>query len=359
MEDTAGLSHQLTFKRNAHIAYFLRCLRALPTQAQGHDSNRITIAFFCISGLDLLDALRDKTTEEQRAGWIEWIWSLQAPSGGFRGSTFMDTPNTSTSPAHLPSTYTALLTLAILRAPLDRLNIPGLTAFLRLCQAPDGSFSPLPGTEVYPAQGFQSDVRMVYCASVISDIIKDFRGIGVGATKGFIDRCRTWEGTYASKPGIVEAQGGTTYCSVATLSILDQLPSRASSDETLRWLVSRQIGGFQGRPGKLEDVCYSFWVGGAISILGHADLVNRDADRSFLLSAQYPLGGFGKEPEDYPDPFHSYLAIAALALTHGDASAGDAESSASDLKLRSLRVRWNVSDETATWLEEEITRIKR
>jgi geranylgeranyl transferase type-1 subunit beta len=36
--------------------------------------------------------------------------------------------------------------------------------------------------------------------------------------------------------------------------------------ETVRWLTQRQIGGFQGRPGKLEDVCYSFWIGGALSV---------------------------------------------------------------------------------------------
>ena len=83
---------QKTFKRNGHINYFLRCLRALPTQAQDNDSNRsvtsvsdiweltgrMTIAFFCLSGLDMLGALDDMTTIEQREGWIEWIWKLQS-----------------------------------------------------------------------------------------------------------------------------------------------------------------------------------------------------------------------------------------------------------------------------------------
>lgn len=39
---------------------------------------RITIAFFCISGLDLLGTLEDETTPEERAGWVEWIWRLQS-----------------------------------------------------------------------------------------------------------------------------------------------------------------------------------------------------------------------------------------------------------------------------------------
>ncbi|WVQ93900.1 hypothetical protein IAU59_000978 [Kwoniella sp. CBS 9459] len=349
MEDYA---RQQTFKRNGHINYFLRCLRALPTAAQSSDSNRITAAFFCISALDLLGVMEEKTTAEQRAGWIDWIWSLQAPTGGFRGSPFMTTSNDSTSPAHIPSTYTALLTLAILRAPLDRLNLPGLTSFLRTCQAKDGSFLPTPGDDkVYPNEGFQSDVRMVYCASVISHIIRDFSGIDVDATELFLNRCKTWEGGYASRPGVIEAQGGTTYCSLATLSILDRPQSSATEAETLRWLLARQVGGFQGRPGKLEDVCYSFWCGGAIAILGQGAIMNKEADRSFLLSAQFPIGGFGKEPEDYPDPFHSYLALAALSLTH---SANDDVG----LGLKALDVRWNVSVETADWLRAEIARIK-
>lgn len=40
MDDRDPPSSQKTFKRNGHINYFLRCLRALPTQAQDNDSNR-------------------------------------------------------------------------------------------------------------------------------------------------------------------------------------------------------------------------------------------------------------------------------------------------------------------------------
>ncbi|OXC71124.1 hypothetical protein AYX13_00542 [Cryptococcus neoformans] len=352
--------HQATFKRNAHVNYFVRCLTALPTAAEGHDSNRVTIAYFCLCALDVLDALREKTTEKQRAEWAEWIWSLQVPSGGFKGSTYMDTPNPTTSPPHLPSTYTALLCLALLRAPLDRLNIPGLLYFLNSCQAEDGSFSPLPA-EPYLLEGFQSDARMAYIASVISHIIQDSSGMNLSKLKEWIRKCRTWEGGYASRPGVIEAQGGTTYCSLTALSFMsdfDNSPSPLNDQifqtDTLRWLVSRQLGGFQGRPGKLEDVCYSFWCGGTLSVLGRDDLIDHDANKAFLLSAQSPLGGFGKEPEDYPDPYHSYLALAALSLSL-NCSGEDKEN---NFGLKTLDVRWNVSAETAEWLQREITRVK-
>lgn len=45
------------------------------------------------------------------------------------------------------------------------------------------------------------------------------------------------------------------------------------TDNTIRWLVNRQIGiddndygGFNGRVNKLADTCYSFWVGGALDV---------------------------------------------------------------------------------------------
>jgi hypothetical protein len=69
---------QLTFKRNAHISYFKRCLTLLPSSAEGHDGNRITIAYFCLSALDLLGALESSLTGNDRAQWIRWVWALQA-----------------------------------------------------------------------------------------------------------------------------------------------------------------------------------------------------------------------------------------------------------------------------------------
>lgn len=63
--------------------------------------------------------------------------------------------------------------------------------------------------------------------------------------------------------------------------MLDALHTE-NTDDTVRWLVSRQInsdnrdhGGFNGRVNKLADTCYSFWVGGALDVfhpyIRHAD----------------------------------------------------------------------------------------
>ncbi|RXK36681.1 hypothetical protein M231_06068 [Tremella mesenterica] len=356
MEQEHVPAKQKTFKKNAHIAYFTRCLKALPSQAEGQDGNRITIAFFCLSALDLLGQLHT-FSEEQRKGWIEWIWRLQSSSGGFRGSTCMDIPDEN-QPGHLPSTYTALMCLGILRAPLDRLDVVALGKFLRSCQAADGSFSPTPIHDDSPLTSrFENDLRMTYCASVIQYLINV--NIDISSAQRLIHRCRTWEGGYASKPGVIESQeGGTTYCAIASLSLFSsnsesidiegvyEEMKMVEQEATLRWALQRQIGGFQGRPGKLEDVCYSFWIGATIHILGHPQLIDSLSDLSFLLSAQSPLGGFGKDPEAYPDPYHSYLALAAISLSHPD------------LGLLSLDPRLNVSNDTADYLMKEMKRIR-
>ena len=111
-------------------------------------------------------------------------------------------------PGHLPSTYTALLILGILRAPreewIEKLDINGLDIFLDTCADANGSwvdiqyernqeanspgvsrFSPIPLKSPDPgssplaetcyAPPFQSDVRMAYCASVLNDMIMRVR----------------------------------------------------------------------------------------------------------------------------------------------------------------------------------------
>ena len=66
--------------------------------------------------------------------------------------------------------------------------------------------------------------------------------------------------------------GGSTYCCVASLSLLGALQMEDTED-TIRWLAGLQIrsetsshGAFSGRVNKPADTCYSFWVGGALDV---------------------------------------------------------------------------------------------
>ena len=73
----------------------------------------------------------------------------------------------------------------------------------------------------------------------------------------------------------------------AALAILDRLDE--IDQETLGWwLAERQLpnGGLNGRPEKLEDVCYSFWVLSAMAILKKIPWIDADKLIAFILSAQ-------------------------------------------------------------------------
>lgn len=74
---------------------------------------------------------------------------------------------------------------------------------------------------------------------------------------------------------------------VATLAILDRL-DEVDTDMLAWWLAERQLpnGGLNGRPEKLEDVCYSFWVLSSLSILNKLDWIDAEKLTSFILSAQ-------------------------------------------------------------------------
>lgn len=134
---------------------------------------------------------------------------------------------------------------------------------------------------------------------------------------------KTYEGGFGQTPG-QEAQGGTTYCSVAALNLVaDVFGETMAPDEregTIRWLIQRQTGGFQGRTEKEQDACYSFWCGAALQvitrgvstvlmnadpssekqILGASDLVDADANAEFIGRCQFKFGGIAKMPGERP-----------------------------------------------------------
>jgi len=73
-----------TMNKRVHAKYFSRFLNLLPPRLACHDSTRATIAFFAVSGLDVLDCL-DLLTDEAKQNIINWIYRLQvAPKDGER-----------------------------------------------------------------------------------------------------------------------------------------------------------------------------------------------------------------------------------------------------------------------------------
>lgn len=97
---------------------------------------------------------------------------------------------------------------------------------------------------------------------------------------------------------------------------MDAVFSGDKRESLLRWLLQRQETGFNGRPNKLVDTCYSFWVGGALSLLDAYHLVDETSLLEFLhQTEQAGFGGFAKHPDSQPDPLHAYMALAGLCFT--------------------------------------------
>lgn len=82
-----------------------------------------------------------------------------------------------------------------------------------------------------------------------------------------------------------------------------------------RWLLYRQEDGFNGRPNKPVDTCYTFWIGASLKMLGAYHLVDSEKLKSFVLATQDNIrGGLAKWVTHFPDPLHTYLGLAGLSL---------------------------------------------
>lgn len=270
----AHSSAVLSFDKARHVKYWLRCLRThLPTLYQSNDSSRMTLAFFIVSALDLLDVLHSSTTIVERAAYVDWIYRCQHPDGGFRGFTGADfgqprkEANKCWDPANLAATYFALATLVVLGEDLRRVERGKCLRWIRGLQLEDGSFGDALGEGGGVSRG--QDARYCYCAAGVRRIlsyavgnedVKKDEDVDVEALMRFLSSLQTYEGSFANAP-FQEAHAGWTYCGVGALSLLDRLPSphKKGNDEgnhgspadslllpqLLHWLTSRQTSVLQ------------------------------------------------------------------------------------------------------------------
>ncbi|KAI9739684.1 MAG: hypothetical protein M1834_006402 [Cirrosporium novae-zelandiae] len=354
------------FDRHRQVQYWLRCAKTLlPTPYTSMESMRMSLAYFVVSAMDLLDILATDFSETVRSNYVDWIYHCQHPDGGFLGSPGLDRPN-------LGATLFALQALLCLRDDLGRVKGTKCLEWLRKLQKEDGTFGECLGENGSIQCG--GGQRYCYMATVVCSILGGFDQeeppIDVGSMLDYIYSSQTFQGGFCDNPG-GEANGGLTYCAIATLSILGVFSSSESSDSSSRfhtakylggrgssstidlegltkWLVDRQttyleeyesddedpststpdplaplaispeelaFAGFNGRYNKLADTCYTFWVTASLEMIGKLSLHDSSRSRRYLLEkTQHFVGGFGKAVDEYPDIYHSYLGLAALSL---------------------------------------------
>ncbi|CAK9291337.1 unnamed protein product [Gordionus sp. m RMFG-2023] len=387
-----------------HLRFIKYCLYSLPENCAYLETSRMTILFFSIASIRMLDKL--DSINDMKDEIIQWIMSLRIMSDskginnkycGFTGSNYLRTSDEETqckiqkgdsdyvrikckdpgilfsdenSCSHITMTLSALLSLVILcdnkkitrdtndnkeQDDYDVINylnknlkqlLPSLIAppsnaringadlldkeailvGLSNLQNIDGSFRPT-------VHEGESDLRFVYCASAICHLLDDWSHIDASQMISFIMSCKSYEGGFGQVPG-AESHGGSTFCAVASLKLAGKLhlitDNQEIKENLLRWCMFRQqqcqslnansdiilCSGFNGRPNKDADSCYSFWIGSTLKILGCLSHINVEANQTFLLNVSQDLrkGGFKKAINVYSDPLHTFLSLSALTM---------------------------------------------
>lgn len=183
-------------------------------------------------------------------------------------------------------------------------------AGLKSLQNSDGSFNGDEHGEV--------DSRFSYCVIASLKILNELHQVDLDKALDFISHCTNADGGFGAMPG-GESHAGQIFCCLGVLSILDRPVTDA--DRLSEWLAWRQLpcGGLNGRPEKLEDVCYSWWVLSSLEMLGRRHWIDGAKLQVFILSCQDPVsGGFSDRPGDIADIFHTLFGIAGLSLLQYD-----------------------------------------
>lgn len=177
MAPGSGASSEPEFHKAKHVRYWLRCLKTLlPSAYESQDSQRMTLACFTLSALDLLDALHGNTSVEERQSYVQWIYRCQHPQGGFKGFTGASGGDASShegkywDPANLAATFFALSALMILDDDLLRVKKIDCLHWVRRLQRADGGFGEALGKDDVIEGG--GDMRHCYLAAAVRWILR-------------------------------------------------------------------------------------------------------------------------------------------------------------------------------------------
>uniref|UniRef100_A0A6Q2ZC20 Prenyltransferase alpha-alpha toroid domain-containing protein n=1 Tax=Esox lucius TaxID=8010 RepID=A0A6Q2ZC20_ESOLU len=244
---------QIDFLKDRHVRFFQRCLQVLPERYSSLETSRLTIVFFALSGLDVLDSL----DVIDKPSLIEWVYSLQVlpiedqsnlGRCGFRGSSHIGVPyNTSEGPGvshpydsgHVAMTYTGLASLIILGDDLGRVNKEACLMGLKALQLEDGSFYAVP-------EGSENDMRFVYCAACICYMLDDWSGMDIKKAINYIRR-----------------------------SMLLDVFQYTDLEKNRNYILSTQdrlVGGFAKWPDSHPDPLHAYFGICGLSLLGEANL---------------------------------------------------------------------------------------
>eukprot|EP01118_Nematostelium_gracile_P005263 TRINITY_DN1652_c0_g1_i2.p1 TRINITY_DN1652_c0_g1~~TRINITY_DN1652_c0_g1_i2.p1 ORF type:complete len:336 (+),score=93.84 TRINITY_DN1652_c0_g1_i2:69-1076(+) len=282
---------------------------------------KVSGIYWALGAMDVLQSLDQMDLDSIR----DFIVKCQHPGGGFGGNVDHD--------PHLLYTLSAVQVMAMLDS-LDRIDIEGIVKFVAALQKEDGSFTGDEWGEV--------DTRFSYIAICTLALLKRLDSINVQKAVDFILKCKNFDGGFGCIPG-AESHAGQVFCCVGALAITNSL-HHIDVDLLGWWLCERQVkeGGLNGRPEKLPDVCYSWWVLSALSILERLHWINKEKLVSFILNCQDDEnGGIADRPGDMADIYHTFFGVGGLSLMgEKDLNPIDAAFAINPNVLKKLGIEW-------------------
>jgi len=243
---------------------------------------------------------------EQIEKIIQFIFSCFDESvGGFGWSTGHD--------AHITATHYAILIMHQAQHQLPLVMSEAVLKFATNCQRQDGAMC--------ADQWGESDLRFAYDAACIQVLLvgrnREQWSINSEELVKYIFSCQNEDWAFGPNPGM-ESHAAYTFCAMGALKLCGAIDSTAAWVPQLgHWLAERQTpsGGFNGRPEKAPDVCYSWWILSTLEMIGKSHWIDKLSLAKFILRAQdSENGGIADRPECVPDVFHTFFGLAGLSL---------------------------------------------
>ncbi|KAK0659265.1 Geranylgeranyl transferase type-2 subunit beta 1 [Lasiodiplodia hormozganensis] len=239
-----------------------------------------------------------------REGVLDFVISCLHDDGGFGAAPGHD--------AHMLYTVSAVQIIATLDGfeELER-RVPGgkekIGRFIAGLQHETGAFA--------GDRWGECDTRFLYGAFNALSLLHMMHLANVDKAVEHIHACANLDGGFGTSPG-AESHSGQVFTCVGALAIAGRL-DLVDRDKLGGWLSERQRpnGGLNGRPEKLEDVCYSWWVLSAMAMIDRLHWIDGNKLAAFILKCQDPeLGGIADRPGDMVDVFHTHFGLAGLSL---------------------------------------------
>lgn len=239
---------------------------------------------------------------------IREILACRHTDGGFGSAPGHD--------PHVVCTLHAVQILLMLDA-IDSIDALGTATWIASMQVDSGA--------IQGDKWGELDMRINYAATQCLALLQKLSVVDTLKLQEYTLKCLNFDGGFGMVPG-AESHAAMAFTCLGTLSILSKhhgvpLARMIHVDSTAWWLCLRQLknGGLNGRPEKLEDVCYSWWVIAALAMLDRVSWINSEKLRSFILSAQdAESGGISDRPGDVADINHTCFGLAGLALLGKD-----------------------------------------